>query len=302
MSSPVPPPAPKNIQDTIQIFDRRAYGLHRRRTLKKFSEHDFLFSWAEAQLLERLDDIKRNFPLAVQLGGRRTENFDQALKERAGTQHLVTMDAFGSSAHILGDEEFLPFNETSLDLVISNLALHSVNDLPGALLQIRKSLKPDGLFIAALAGGETLHELRDCLMHAELELKGGISPRVFPFADKQQMGALLQRAGFALPVVDSDLVTVTYDTLFNLMHDLRGMGESNIIAERSRVNPGKALFMKAAEHYAQAYAEDDGRIKASFEIIFLIGWAPHESQQLPLKPGSAQMRLAEALGTKENAP
>jgi hypothetical protein len=148
-------------------------------------------------------------------------------------------------------------------------------------------------------GGETLKELRNSLMNAELKTKGGLSPRVFPFADKQDMGALLQRAGYNLPVVDSDFVTVTYEHIFKLMKDLRGMGENNIIIERSKVNPGRALFFKAAELYHKEFAEEDGRIPATFEVIFLHGWAPHESQQKPLQPGSAQKRLADALNTQE---
>jgi SAM-dependent methyltransferase len=204
-----------------------------------------------------------------------------------------------SPANVIADEEFMPFADDSFDLITSTLNLHSVNDLPGALLQIKKSLKSDGLFLASLFGGETLFELRECLAAAEIELKGGISPRVFPFADKQQLGALLQRAGFNLPVVDSEIITVTYENIFGLLKDLRGMGERNIIRDRHRQNPGKALYMRAAEIYAQKYSEPDGRIRASFEIIFLLGWSPHESQQKPLRPGSATKRLSEALGAQE---
>lgn len=218
------------------------------------------------QIQDRLRDIKRDFPRAV---------------------HLSDQDNF--------DEEFLPFKSQSLDVLTSNLRLHAVNDLPGALTQIRQALKPDGFFLAAMFGGETLYELRESLTHAELAIKGGVSPRVFPFADKQQMGALLQRAGFALPVVDSDILTVTYENMFALMHDLRGMGEGNMIAARDKRNPGKRLFMEAARYYDEHFKEPDGRIRASFEIIFLAGWAPHESQQKPLKPGSADTSLTEVL-------
>lgn len=200
---------------------------------------------------------------------------------------------------IFADEEFLPFANESFDLVLGTLNLHTVNDLPGALLQIRKSLKPDGLFLASMLGGETLYELRQVMTQAEMNTRGGISPRIAPFADKQQMGALLQRAGFNLPVVDSDIITVTYDNIFKLFHDLRYMGEGNAIAARDKTPPGKKLFMEAARLYQEQFAGADGRITASFEIIFLTGWAPHSSQQKPLRPGSAETSLADALSTRE---
>ena len=264
-------PAKHKETETIEVFDRLALKRTRQRAAKRFEDYTFLHDFVHKQIKERLEDIKRDF-------------------ERP---HNIQHDDFD------GDIESLGFEPESKDMITSALNLHSINDLPGALLQIRRALKPDGLFIAAMFGGETLYELRESLMRAELSLKGGASPRVFPFADKQQMGALLQRAGFALPVVDSEIITVTYESMFKLMHDLRGMGESNVIGARSRLNPGKAFFMKAAEYYQDNFAEADGRIKASFEIIFLIGWAPADTQQQPLKPGSAKNRLADALNAQE---
>lgn len=282
------------------IFDGRRRALARRRCLGRFAEHDFLFRWTENVLLERLEDIRRQFSVSALLGSRSSPGFHQALKARAGAEILACMDTIpGQGAMLLGDAEFLPFGNGRLDAVFSILELHAVGDLPGALLQIRKCLKPDGLFLAAMFGGETLHQLRDSLMQAEIELKGGVSPRIFPFADKPQMGALLQRAGFALPVVDSEILTVSYENIFSLMHDLRLMGESNAVTARSRINPGREFFLRAAEHYAKNFSEPDGRIKAGFEIVFMIGWAPHDSQQKPLKPGSAVKRLGEALQTPE---
>jgi NADH dehydrogenase [ubiquinone] 1 alpha subcomplex assembly factor 5 len=260
----------------IVIFDRMRLKQAR---AKIRPGHDFLIQWAQDQLNERLKDIKRSFPEALHIGPSPYMNV--------------------GGIRVAADEEFLPFKDNSLDLVTSNLTLHSTNDLPGTLLQIRRALKPDGLFIAAMLGGETLHELRTSLMQAEMELKGGASPRVFPFADKPQMGGLMQRAGYALPVVDSEIVTVTYESIFKLMHDLRFMGESNIIAKRSKIYPGRDFFMKAAEYYSKNFSDPDGRIRASFEIIFLIGWAPHKSQQQPLRPGSAKTRLADVLGVDE---
>jgi SAM-dependent methyltransferase len=197
------------------------------------------------------------------------------------------------------DEEALPFGDGSLDLVVSGLALQFVNDLPGTLVQVRRALKPDGLFLAALIGGETLTELRQSFAAAESEVEGGLSPRVAPFADVRDLGGLLQRAGFALPVTDVDRVTVRYGTPLALMHDLRRMGATNVLVERRRQVLRRATLMRMLEIYASRFADADGRIRATFEIVWLSGWAPHDSQQKPLKPGSAQRRLAEALNTTE---
>ncbi|MCC6598125.1 MAG: methyltransferase domain-containing protein [Alphaproteobacteria bacterium] len=289
-----------NAAPPSSVFDLEARKCARIRCVNTLPAHDFLFKWTQNVLLERLSDIKRQFPRSALLGGRTSPDFSDALKIQAGSDFLTKMDILpGAGVNVVGEEEFLPFRQGALDAVFSVLDLHAVNDLPGALLQIRRSLRPDGLFLAALFGGETLHELRASLMQAELSLKGGIAPRIFPFADKPQMGALLQRAGFSLPVVDSEILSVSYDNIFKLMHDLRFMGESNVIAARSKTNPGRALFLKAAEHYGKNFKGLDGRLNASFEIIFLIGWAPHESQQQPLAPGSAQKRLSDALQTAE---
>jgi SAM-dependent methyltransferase len=201
--------------------------------------------------------------------------------------------------HIVADEEALPFADASLDLAVSALALQSVNDLPGALIQIRRALKPDGPMLAALLCGDTLTELRQAFAQAESEVEGGLSPRVAPFADLRELGALLQRAGFALPVADSDKLVVRYDSAFALMRDLRAMGATNVLAERRRVPLKRATLLRMAETYAKRFSDPDGRVRATFEIAWLTGWAPHESQQKPLKPGSASQRLADALGTKE---
>src|SRR6185312_2614985 len=197
------------------------------------------------------------------------------------------------------DEEALPFADASLDLVVSGLALQFVNDLPGTLIQVRRALKPDGLFLAALAGGDSLAELRQSFAEAESEMDGGASPRVAPFADVRELGALLQRAGFALPVIDSERLTVRYASAFALMHDLRRMGATNVLVERRRVPLRRATLSRMADIYAGRFADADGRLRATFEIVWLSGWAPHESQQKPLKPGSAAQRLADALGTTE---
>lgn len=283
------------------VFDRARVRRNRERCRNNFSRHGFLFDWAARELGERLSLINRSFSSTLFLGARSL----QAIKTAEGKiGPACVMDMYlppdlPRIPAVLADEEFLPFAAGSLDLVLCNMNLHAVNDLPGALIQIRRSLKPDGLFLAALFGGETLHELRACLMEAEMELRGGISPRIAPFADKQQAGALLQRAGYALPVVDSEILTVTYPNLLALMRDLRGMGEGNALEHRDKTFAGKRLFIRAEELYRERYSEPDGRLLASFEILFLIGWAPHESQQKPLRPGSAEHSLAEALNTEE---
>lgn len=281
---------------TINIFDRKTLRQKRARAEANFHDHDFLLQWAHDHLIDRLDDVNRDFDTALQIGTRLNK---EALAAHPKINNLFSLDCIPHQTDIQAEEDFLPLKEQSLDLIFSIFNLHSVNDLPGALIQARRALKPDGLFLAAILGGETLYELRESLTQTELSFKNGLSPRVHPFADKQQMGALLQRAGFALPVIDSDIVTVSYDNMFKLLADIRGMGEGNIIAQRNRTYPGKNFFLEAARHYAENFSDQEGRITASFEVIFLIGWAPHESQQKPLQPGSAQTRLADALNTDE---
>ncbi len=251
--------------------------------------------------------VRRRFPAALQIGALTSPAPVAAFERQAGIETVVRIDSAPlplnghDGLRLQADADLLPFADQSFDLVFSPFALHTVNDLPGALSQVRRVLKPDGLFVGAMAGGETLHDLRQCLMDAELAVRGGVSPRVFPFADKPQMGALLQRAGYALPVVDSECVTVTYYNAFKLMRDLRLMGEGNAISNRERTFGGKALFMEAARLYAERHAGPDGRIAAKFEIVFLLGWSPHASQQKPLRPGQATVRLADALGTREQS-
>jgi len=229
-----------------------------------------------------------------------------ALGPRGGIATLVQCDlspamarraACDSRLALAADEEFLPLAPQSFDLVLSNLSLHWVNDLPGCLLQIRRALKPDGLFLAALLGGQTLHELRAALIEAELAVSGGAGPRVSPFADVAELGCLLQRAGFALPVADSDTLTVTYGDAFGLMRDLRGMGEGNALNARRRQFTRRAILHDAAARYRDRCG--GGRLPVTFQIVTLTAWAPHESQQKALRPGSARTRLADALGTVE---
>ncbi len=285
------------------VFNRANLRRHQIRSAAGFERFRFLHDWCEKEIGDSLAMIRREFPQTAIIGDRTLPAFRDLLRNNKGAEHIVSILPHLSLKTdqqniLLGDSEILSLAPQSMDMIVSIMDLHKINDLPGALVQMRQALKPDGLFIACMAGGETLHELRQVFMEAELEVRGGASPRVFPFADKQQMGALLQRAGFSLPVVDSDVIRVTYRDLFHLMEDLRGMGESNIIKAQSKTLTPKRFFMKAAEIYQQNHAIDGG-IEASFEIISLIGWAPHASQPKALRPGSAQARLADALGTEE---
>ncbi|CAN7546175.1 methyltransferase domain-containing protein [Bosea sp. LjRoot90] len=278
------------------VFDR---ALYRRRLKAALAAGypDFLVARCVADLDERLSAVLRRFERAADLGTP-LPLADQALRARAG-ELLRIAEVPDASAGLVGDLEALPFTAESLDLIASLLSLHTVNDLPGTLVQIRRSLRPDGLFIACLLAGQSLTELRQSLLAAEVEVTGGASPRVAPFADLRDLGSLLQRAGFALPVIDSESVTVRYGDMFGLLRDLRAMGWANALTERSRKPLRRGVLLRAAELYAERFADADGRLRATFEIVWLSGWAPHESQQKPLRPGSAKARLADALGAVE---
>lgn len=278
------------------VFDR-TLGRRRLRRALAAGYPDFLLTRAVEDLGERLGTVLRQFELALDIATP-LPLVATALAGRAG--RIVRMaEAEGGIADLVGDCEALPFGIGRADLAVSLLALHGVNDLPGALVQIRRALRADGLFVGCLLGGRTLQELRQVLLQAEAETSGGASPRVAPFADLRDMGSLLQRAGFALPVVDSELVTVRYRDILGLLRDLRAMGWTNALAQRSRTGLRRSTLMRAAALYAEQFADEDGRLRASFEIVWLSGWAPHESQQKPLRPGSAKARLADALGVPE---
>jgi SAM-dependent methyltransferase len=283
------------------IFDRRLIVERRNRAAGRIASHDFLLRRVADDLVERLAAVNRRLPSAVSLGAyhgligrrlRRVPGIELVTDVEAAGRMLVQCDG----PRVQADEEALPFAEQSLDLVVSGLALHLVNDLPGTLIQIRRALKPDGLFLAALLGGATLTELRTAFLVAEEETEGGASPRVAPFADVRDLGGLLQRAGFALPVADSDTVTVTYRDPLALMLELRAMGASNVLTERSRRPLRRATLARAVQVYRERFGLADGRVPATFEIITLTGWAPHPSQPKPLRPGSATTRLADVLG------
>ena len=289
----------------ILIFDRRALRRHRERAARQ-RRAEFLLEEASERLAQRLEDVTHRFPRALALGAR-GGILARALAGRGGIESLVEMEEgpgllpAGARGALIAEAEALPFAPGSFDLVVSALTLHWTNDLPGALLQLRHALRPDGMLLAALFGGETLTELRAAFLEAELELEGGASPRVAPMADARDLAGLLQRAGFALPVVDSDRLTVTYGNAFALMADLRAMGETNALRERRRGFTRRQTLLRMAELYRERHAGADGRIPASFEIVTLTAWAPHASQPKPLRPGSATTRLADALGTQEKS-
>jgi SAM-dependent methyltransferase len=267
-----------------RLFDHDTILRHRLRA-GRIGGDRFLQREAIEALAERLQAVNRGFGRGLMVGP------DLAAPLVRFAESWTSVEP--------GLEEALGLEPESFDLAISVLTLHAVNDLPGVLAQIRRALKPDGLFIAALFGGATLFELRESFAAGELETTGGVSPRVYPFADVRDLGGLLQRAGFALPVADVERTTALYRDVFSLVGDLRAQGETNALAERSPKPLSRQTLAATLAHYAAHHAEPDGRLRATFEIVYLTGWAPHESQQQPLKPGSAKARLADALGTTE---
>ncbi|MGO9986315.1 MAG: methyltransferase domain-containing protein [Rhodomicrobium sp.] len=287
-----------------EIFDRRQIRRNLERAAPALHEVDFLARHAAEEIAGRIGGIKRSFGLAADTGSYRG-TMARALQERFGGMSVVSLSASPALAGAcpapcaVASEEALPLKEGAFDLIASALSLHLANDLPGALIQIRRALRPDGLFLGALLGGDSLVELRQVFMIAETETAGGVSPRVFPTADVRDMGGLLQRAGFALPVADSERLTVTYAGPLALMRELKAMGAANPLAARSKKPLRRDTLARACALYSERFGEPDGRVRATFEILYLCGWAPHESQQKPLKPGSAAARLADALGTRE---
>jgi SAM-dependent methyltransferase len=267
------------------LFDR-ALLRRRQSRAEKLGPATFLFDRVAEDMEERLRAVLREFSDVADIWTPR-ELLRGAARDRFKAVTHIGLDELGA--------ETLPFQPESLDLAVSALAFQFVNDLPGVLAQIRRALKPDGLLLAAMIGGDTLTELRQCFALAEAECEGGVSPRVAPFADLRDVGALLQRAGFALPVTDVDGIVARYDNVFGLMGDLRRMGATNILVERRRTPTRPGTLLRMAQIYFERFADSDGRIRATFDVIWLSGWAPHASQQQPLKPGSAKAGLAAAV-------
>ncbi len=283
------------------LFDTDLIIAHKKRAKQHADEGAaFLMQRAAEDLAERLSTVDRNFEKAAAIFCL-TPHAANVLKEsgKADTVSRVEADPILlDSEGVVAAPETLPLEPQSLDLAVSLLTLHETNDTPGMLAQIRKALKPDGLFLGAMAGAGTLQELREALLHAETELSGGAAPRVSPFADIRDVGGLLQRAGFALPVADLETLTVRYANMFDLMRDLRAMGATSALRARSRKPASRALFIRAAQIYAERFADPDGRIRATFNIVWISGWAPHASQQKPLAPGSAKISLKDVLEKK----
>lgn len=284
-----------------RMFDARRVRRHRVRAAAAAQDAAFLREAVANDLADRLEAVNRRFTRVLVMGG--AQEFRRALQDRPDVQSkidwIVPADWYGMGDGVEMDPECLPFAPRSFDLVVSILTLHWVNDLPGALIQIRRALKPDGLFLGSLFGGRTLQELREVLLAAESELRGGAALRVAPFADALDLAGLLQRAGFALPVADRDTTTVRYGDPLHLLRDLRAMGETSALADPAPPLT-RAILIRALALYAERFAVD-GRVPATFEVITATGWSPHESQQKPLAPGSAKMRLADALGVKEES-
>lgn len=279
-----------------RIFDR-ALLIKRLQRARARGAPDFLLARAADDLLDRLLTVKRDFARSLDLGSP-AGHFARAIVE-SGRPAPLSASRLGGA--LILDEEALPFAPASFDLVVSGMALQWVNDLPGVFAQVRRILAPDGLFLACLPGGASLVELRVALAQAEEEITGGASPRVSPFVDVRDMGGLLQRAGFALPVADVDSFALRYDSVLDLMKDLRAMGAANALAQRG-APLRRDVIARAAQIYAERFSDPDGRVRASFEIVWISGWAPHESQQKPAKPGSATIRLEEAIKSPIKTP
>lgn len=278
-----------------KLFEPSLVVSRRRRAARTLDpKAGFLLDIAAEEMAFRLMAVERRFDQAVELFGATGAVADAAMATGKIGQ-LRRVDVTGGSDIIAADMEDVPLEAESVNLVLAPLGLHLINDLPGSLVRIRRALKPDGLFLAAIPGAGTLSELNDVLLETEARLLGGASPRVAPFGDVRSIGALLQRAGFTLPVADVETYTVRYQSLFGLMKDLRAFGMTNALFNRSRRPVTRAFFLEAARLYAERYADPDGRIRATYSIVFLSGWAPHESQPKPLRPGSATVRLADAL-------
>lgn len=301
------PPQSNTGPTSHQVFDRKLVAQRRARAARKPAHDHFLRTRIVQDMIDRLCAVNRHFPVCVEIGGtgsfaRATRAPDCPIADKI--DHVIPMDIHRDcAAHggLVADEERLPIADASVDLIVSPLCLHAVNDVPGALVQIRRALKPDGLFIGALFGGASLTELRTCLREAESAITGGAGFRIAPMADALDLSQLLQRAGFTLPVSDMDRVAVRYANPMTLLADLRAMGETAAMVDRARRPLRRDVVMDAMARYQAQYADPDGKCRASFDIIWATGWAEHESQQKPLKPGSAKMRLADALNTTEHS-
>lgn len=283
--------------NAAQIFNRSLHKMRREKIAANFAQHAFLKSEVSTRLIDNLRDIKRSYKSVLNLNCDFKNLSQQMPKAFIINQDLsYNMLAPSIGVNIQADEELIPAQPQSLDLILSCLTLHWVNDLPGSLIQILHSLKADGLFLGALLGGETLTELRQAMLKADMEHLGGAHPHISPFIDVRDAGALMQRAGYALPVVNTERIIVTYRDAFSLMKELKAMGENNALIKGYKALSSRHIMTNVAKIYHDMFANEQGRIPVTFDIIYLQGWAPHNSQQKPLKPGAAKMFLQDALG------
>jgi len=294
------------MSDDSLLFDRKLLRQRRARFAHEIEAREFLLSHVAREIAERVELMLRPFPLALDLGayhgllGLKLAEV-KSVKDVIYAESVFAFAALCPRPALICDEDLLPLKDASLNLIVSGLALHRVNDLPGAMIQIRRALKPDGLFMAALLGARALVELRRALLEAEGETEGGASPRVSPFSDVRDYGALLQRAGFALPVADAETLTVVYPSPRELMREVRALGGGNVLLARSKAPLSRNTLARAEAIYRERHAIKDGRVSATFDIVYLSGWAPDPTQQKPLRPGSAAHRLADALHTTEHS-
>jgi SAM-dependent methyltransferase len=292
------------MSDTPLLFDRRLLRERRARFAAEIEEREALIGHVAGEIADRVALMLRDFPRALDLGAYHGL-LGRTIAELPSVGEVVYAESVLAYARrcpppaVVCDEDALPFKDGAFNLIVSGLALHRVNDLPGSLIQIRRALAPDGLFMAAALGGNALGELRECLLEAEDEIEGGVSPRISPFTDVRSYGALLQRAGFALPVTDAEELEVIYPSPRALMHEIRALGGGNVLIARSKKPMSRQVLARAEELYRARYGTPDGKVAATFQFVFMSGWAPDPSQQKPLKPGSAQSRLADALNTTE---
>ena len=294
------------MSEAHQLFDRKLLRARRARFASEIAAHEFLLAHVAGEIAERVEVMLRSFPRALDLGAYRGLLGQKVAALKSVGEMVYAESAFALAAlcprpALVCDEDLLPFKDASLNLIVSGLALHRVNDLPGALVQIRRALSPDGLFIGALLGARSLIELREALIAAEAEAQGGASPRVAPFGDVRDYGALLQRTGFALPVADADVLKMTYASPRELMREVRVLGGGNVLSERSKAPLPRRTLDRAEAIYRERHTLPGGGVSATFEIVYLSGWAPDASQQKPLPPGSAAQRLADALRTTEQS-
>ena len=294
------------MSDERTLFDRSLLRSRRARFAHEIAAREFLIAHVAREIAERIEMMLRDFPRALDLGAYhgllgRTVGALPSVGEVTYAESVFDYAARCPRPTVVCDEDLLPFKDGSFNLIVSGLALHRVNDLPGSLIQIRRALKPDGLFMGAALGSRALIELRECLIEAEGETEGGASPRVAPFGDVRSYGALLQRAGLALPVADAEELTAVYASPRDLMREVRALGGGNVLMARKRTPLPRRTLLRAEEIYRARHGTPDGKVKATFQFVFMSGWGPDPSQQKPLRPGSARSRLADALKTEEHS-